>query len=104
MLRPYLLASSVPPIDHPESGGSNLTWLEGVYQACSTSGPSLTGDGKFTLSERTILSSIRGTEREICRTVTTMWGEGVSLGPNKARSPREHPKLSKVQRALAHGR
>ncbi|KAL4268359.1 hypothetical protein AB1N83_001579 [Pleurotus pulmonarius] len=101
MLQPYILVSAIPPTDHQESGGSNLTWLEGVYQACSTSGPSLASDEGFTLSERTILSSRRGTKREICRTITTMWGEGVSLGLDKVPPPREHPNLSKVQQALA---
>lgn len=101
MLQPYILVSAIPPIDHQESGSSNLTWLEGVYQTCSTSGPNLASDEGFTLSERTILSSIRGTKREICRTITTMWGEGVSLGLDKVPPPREHPNLSKVQQALA---
>ncbi|KAL1744342.1 hypothetical protein HDZ31DRAFT_82752 [Schizophyllum fasciatum] len=81
MLTPYLLQSVSPPAN----ATTDLSWASSPYELCSTvhtgyiaSNPVVYGS--LSNSERLILDAIEQTTKEICRTVTRMWAQGVLAG------------------------
>ncbi|KAF9064161.1 hypothetical protein BDP27DRAFT_1299116 [Rhodocollybia butyracea] len=76
MTQPYDFVAAHPIIDGCRGEKS---WALPVYNACATAYPlSLSAQITFTPSERLMLSALQATTREICRTITSMWADGVN--------------------------
>ncbi|KAG6844479.1 hypothetical protein H0H87_006615 [Tephrocybe sp. NHM501043] len=85
MLAPYILHSATPIPRHPTSN----TWASPVFQHCATTHTDFITSISSTLtsSERLLLKTIRGTNREICRVVVKIWAEAVLEGLDPALPP-----------------
>ncbi|KAJ4469799.1 hypothetical protein C8R41DRAFT_802073 [Lentinula lateritia] len=77
ILQPYDLLTARGTI---EDFSNDISWATAVYKACATAYPASasTSTPTFTPSEKLMLSALRATNREICRTITKMWADGVN--------------------------
>lgn len=73
-LAPYRLHGAVPPL-----AGSDTTWAAPVFRLCASAHTLFVQSiqPKLTASERLLLAAAQETSREICRTLVSMWAEGV---------------------------
>ncbi|KAF7328985.1 J domain-containing protein [Mycena venus] len=90
LLGPYRLRSAVVP---PPSG-SDTAFAAPVFRLCATAhtlfADSESVQATFTESEQLLLTAVRETDKEICRTLVRMWAEGVlalTRDPASALSP-----------------
>ncbi|TFK69286.1 hypothetical protein BDN72DRAFT_840485 [Pluteus cervinus] len=81
ILTTYALRTARPPT--VDTGvDEDLSWASPVYQYCATTHTSALYPVKssFTRSEHLLLSALEATNREICRVLVRLWGEGMQAG------------------------
>ncbi|KAJ7916546.1 hypothetical protein B0H13DRAFT_1609262 [Mycena leptocephala] len=73
-LAPYRVHAAVPP-----PTGSDTAWAAPVFRLCASAHTMFIQSiqPKLTASERLLLAAAQATSREICRTLVSMWAEGV---------------------------
>lgn len=87
MLDFYALHSAVPPNTTSATGASEPVheWALPVFTECATThtrwlGQSTVISSRLSESERLLLRSVNGVQKEICRVLVGIWAEGVELG------------------------